>query len=367
MRRRSIIQASYPNYVVVTTNVDVDNFPVYINNIKYSRKCLSNSPTKIYIKSKDPILSANKFIDGLNNNYSKTTLTKIDLSNLDLSSCTSLDRAFCMNDTLETIDFGNNDISQVTRMSGTFMSCPELKTVNISKCNFNTSKVIYFDRAFSYVNINNIQEIINKITLDSCINTSEMFYGSDYEILDLSKWDFSNVTRMSGMFEHCTKLKAIPTLKNTKNVTNINYMFQDCISLPESAFTNGLPFDTSSVTQAMNCIEGSQIQEINLQSNTLINLTSANILWNCPNLTTIKLPKIGHTDSTVSWNSAFSGCKNLTYIDLQDSPVPSGTGSSMFLSVPSGVTIKCTSAFKSWIESNRYYNKAPFGINYQII
>ena len=49
---------------------------------------------------------------------------------------------------------------------------------------------------------------------------------------DISKWNTSNVTNMSYMFNWCTSLSSLPDISkwNTSNVTNINGMFSGCKS-----------------------------------------------------------------------------------------------------------------------------------------
>ena len=59
-----------------------------------------------------------------------------------------------------------------------------------------------------------------------------MFYKcSSLIILDLSSFDTKNVTNMSYMFCDCTSLNNLSSISkwNTKNVTDMSFMFSDCI------------------------------------------------------------------------------------------------------------------------------------------
>ena len=54
-----------------------------------------------------------------------------------------------------------------------------------------------------------------------------------FELPDISKWDTSNVTNMSFMFSDCIFLTHLPDISkwNTSNITNMESIFQRCISL----------------------------------------------------------------------------------------------------------------------------------------
>ena len=54
-----------------------------------------------------------------------------------------------------------------------------------------------------------------------------------YELPDLSKWETKNVTDMSFLFYDCISLQIFPDISKweTKNVTEMKYMFFRCISI----------------------------------------------------------------------------------------------------------------------------------------
>ena len=107
-----------------------------------------------------------------------------------------------------------------------------------------------FDECQKYSNINKIQQkssthstlksvynLLGKIpSKKNNINAfTEMFYGCILlkSLPDLSKWDTSKVTDMSGMFIYCHSLTSFPGISNwdTSNVTNMSGMFGHCLSL----------------------------------------------------------------------------------------------------------------------------------------
>ena len=57
--------------------------------------------------------------------------------------------------------------------------------------------------------------------------------SSGLKTIDLSKFDTSNVTNMSGMFQNCSKLKIVYVsgLWDTSKVTSSFDMFMNCTSL----------------------------------------------------------------------------------------------------------------------------------------
>ena len=78
--------------------------------------------------------------------------------------------------------------------------------------------------------LNIILKGINNIT-----NMSYMFYEclSLSSLPDISKWDTNNVTDMSSMFYGCSSLSSLPDISkwNTNNITDMSCMFYKCSSL----------------------------------------------------------------------------------------------------------------------------------------
>ena len=78
-------------------------------------------------------------------------------------------------------------------------------------------------------------------------NMDYMFQNcSQLTQLDLSKWDIKNVTNMEAMFYNCSKLTQLDVGNlDTSQVTNMDYMFCNCSQLTQLDLSN---FDTSKVT-----------------------------------------------------------------------------------------------------------------------
>ena len=105
---------------------------------------------------------------------------------------------------LETLDLTYLDTSKVTNMERMFQGCSNLTSIDLS--NFNTSKVI------------NMAGMFNKC--------------SNLKSLDLSNFDTSNVTTMAGMFQLCSSLTELDLSNfDTSKVTDMAYMINSCYKL----------------------------------------------------------------------------------------------------------------------------------------
>lgn len=103
----------------------------------------------------------------------------------------------------------------------------------------------------------NLVEIIGANTTN-ITNMKEMFNGCGYYLTSVPLFDTRNVTDMESMFEHCFKLLSVATfdtpnvttmermfyesydlryvpLLDTSKVTNMNYMFYNCVNVKSGA------------------------------------------------------------------------------------------------------------------------------------
>ena len=97
--------------------------------------------------------------------------------------------------------------------------------------NLDTKNMTSFSNMFK--NIRNIKSLNLKGFAKSNIKVlSNMFYDSNFESIDMSEWDTSNVISVSGMFYSCKKLKSIDISKlKFGKLKQINGMFYYCNSL----------------------------------------------------------------------------------------------------------------------------------------
>ena len=120
--------------------------------------------------------------------------------------------------------------------------------------------------------------------------------------LDTGDFLTSQVTDMSNMFSGCYELSNVDvTCFNTANVTTMAAMFMDCRSLTEIDVTG---FETKNVSTMANMFRGcSSLSEVNLKNMNIANLTNTYAMfYDCEALTTI----YSNTDwSTGNINSSY--------------------------------------------------------------
>jgi surface protein len=192
----------------------------------------------------------------------------------------------------------------------------------------------------------------NKITIyfDSPIKSLESFFDINYDpnvekiiSIDLTHFDFSEITDMNNMFVDCSSLESIifPDINtskiynmkrlffgcsrllsvnlfalNTDEVTDISYMFYDCSSLQFLNFSN---FNTSKVTKMNNIFYRCNSLEIvdlsPCETPLLTNLEK--MFYKCKNLKEINLANFT-TSSVISMDEMFYDCISLTFLDISN-------------------------------------------------
>ena len=155
---------------------------------------------------------------------------QINISKLNTSKVTSMERMFDNVSSLNSIALGNLDTSKVTNMSRMFSSCSSLTSLDVSS--FNTSNVTDMSYMFSYCSKLTSLDVSNFNT-SKVTNMSRMFSScSSLTSLDVSSFNTSNVTDMSYMFSNCSALTSLDLSNfNTSKVTTMNYLFNGCLNL----------------------------------------------------------------------------------------------------------------------------------------
>ena len=79
---------------------------------------------------------------------------------------------------------------------------------------------------FNDIDVSNIDSFRDKLDLG-------IFNDMNFKYIDVSDWDVSNVTDMSGMFFMCKELKSVGDISkwNVSKVTDMNSMFDGCNEL----------------------------------------------------------------------------------------------------------------------------------------
>lgn len=202
----------------------------YIKNISFVDTKAPNGAT-LYDVSQDQDMSVVAWFDG-NNAYVSTQKTgqKAILNEDCKGMFSTFESEYGYYFAINTVDLTNADFSQVRTMQGMFAYSEDL--IGLAASPINT--VTFPDD----INTSNVT------------NVSNLFYSpqkSSLKNLDLSGWDTSNISDMSGMLKNCTNLVSLDvTGWDTRAVTNMNSLFYNCGSLTD--VTNLDKFDTTNVT-----------------------------------------------------------------------------------------------------------------------
>lgn len=208
-----------------------------------------------------------------------SSLTNVDMSNLDTSNVTDMSYMFYKCISLTSINLSDLDTSNVINMSSVFSGCSGLTSINLS--GLDTSKVTDMSNIFykcsSLTSIN-----LSNFNTSNVINMSSMFGCSGLTNLDLSNFDTSNVKFMNSMFNGCSSLTSLDLSNfSTSNLTNMYRMFYECSSLTSLDLSN---FDT--------------FQVINMDS----------IFYGCTSLNTIYVTQNKWFTSQADTTNMFKNC-----------------------------------------------------------
>ena len=160
--------------------------------------------------------------------------------------------------------------------------------------------------------LNNVT-IIFEGSVETCRN---MFYNSkNIAEIDLSNFDSSNITDISGMFYGCSKLKSIKLNNlNTSLVTTMSYIFCGCESLNSIDISK---LDTSNVIYMISmfkdCISLISIDLSNFETPSLKYMSS--MFQGCTSLKYLNISNF-NTKNVETMENLFYKCNSLTSISI---------------------------------------------------
>ena len=173
-----------------------------------------------------------------------SNLATINLSNFDTSKVIDMGFMFYDMSSLTTINLSNFDTSKVTNMGSMFYNMSKLTTFNLS--NFNTSQVTNMDYMFAGMsNLTNLQ--LSELFDTSNVRSMRYMFHKDSKLtsLDLSSFNTKNVTNMDSMFSYLSNITDLNLYTfNTQRVTNMNGMFYNLEKVKTLDLST---FDTSRV------------------------------------------------------------------------------------------------------------------------
>ena len=174
-------------------------------------------------------------------------------------------------------------------------------------------------------NITSMPTADNNAKFDFSVSKSSGNPLSYLTKIDLSGWDTSNVTDMSGMFKDCSSLTNLDVSGfDTSKVTGMSSMFQNCHSLTSLDVSS---FDTSKVNSyysfasmfygcsSLKTLDLSNFDFSNTHASSYVGLYG--MLYGCGSLETITFPStVTFNNSGISMEQMFQYCSSLTTLDL---------------------------------------------------
>jgi surface protein len=308
-------------------------------------------------------------------------LTKVDTSNLNVSSTTIMNDMFNGCSALAELDVSDWDVSNVTVMNHMFASCG-IKELDVSNWNvekvtkmqymFNSSSVTKLDcSSWNVGNVTNMQQMFQKSSVTSLdlsnwdvsnvrsvnnpYESMYLMFGACYNLafLDVSGWDFGDdntdkVINMNQMFKECYALKYLDVSSwNVSSVTNMAAMFASCTALKSLDVSN---WNVSKVTNMAYMFDGcGQLASLDVSKWEVVGVTGIDHMFsNCLSLKTLDLS--GWDVSKVTdMTDMFFNAKALETLDLSGWDVSNVTKMNQMFYVASNLT---TIYVSEWDASN---------------
>ena len=177
-------------------------------------------------------------------------ITKIDFTDFDLSSFTSLNGMFEGCSSLISLNLKNFNTGNVKIMQNMFKDCSLLKALDLST--FDTSQVT--DMKFMFLGCLSLASLNLSNFNTSSVETMDIIFYNCLSLtsLDISSFDISKITTLKEMFYNCKSLTYL-NLSNFINykIVKIASMFEGCINLE---YINLEHFDENKLSNESNKI-----------------------------------------------------------------------------------------------------------------
>ena len=147
--------------------------------------------------------------------YSCSSLTSLDVTHFNTAKVTNMIYMFYNCSSLTSLDVTHFNTANVKVMSYMFSSCSSLTSLDVR--NFNTANVMNMNGMFSY-SVALTSLYLTNFNTEKVTNMEDMFSGCQAltTIYASSKFVTTQVTKSSGMFNKCEKLKGEEEWKNDK-------------------------------------------------------------------------------------------------------------------------------------------------------
>ena len=162
--------------------------------------------------------------------YSCSALTSLDVTKFNTENVANMSYMFYSCSSLKSLDVTHFNTANVKNMTSMFSGCSSLTSLDVT--HFNTANVTNMISMFSVCSKLTSLNVTNFNTAN-VKSMSHMFNScSALTSLDITNFNTENVTNMSYMFNSCSSLTSLfLTNFNTEKVTNMERMFSDCQAL----------------------------------------------------------------------------------------------------------------------------------------
>ena len=162
--------------------------------------------------------------------YNCSSLTSLDVTHFNTENVTDMSYMFSDCSSLTSLDVTHFNTAKVTDMIAMFYSCSSLTSLDVT--HFNTAKVT--NMIYMFYNCSSLTSL--DVTHFNTANVKVMSYMfsscSSLTSLDVRNFNTANVMNMNGMFSYSVALTSLYlTNFNTEKVTNMEDMFSGCKAL----------------------------------------------------------------------------------------------------------------------------------------
>ena len=315
------IKSKEINKNIILFNSDINNsIDVYINKEKVNMTKINNKWSYCFSKEGKYSfeIAFNNVISNMEGFFNEcSNIISLDLSNLNISEITNLVFIFNKCYRLKEVKGINKIITdKILDLNSIFQGCQELEYLDLSNCSTRNVKSM----AFMFNGCSKLNKIIglNKLITNKVRDMKAMFCKcKELEYLDISNFDTSNVTDVSGMFSGCNKLKEIIGINNfsSNNVINMQGLFQACHNIEYLSLSN---FNTHNVTDMSfmfnECYKLKEIKDINKFNTSKVRDMKA-MFRKCKELENLDLSNF-NTSNVTNMEFMFYECDKLKYLNL---------------------------------------------------
>ena len=162
--------------------------------------------------------------------YNCSKLTSLDVTHFNTVKVTDMHDMFFSCSSLTSLDVTHFNTANVTDMYGMFSRCLSLASLDVT--HFNTANVTKMSYMFSSCSSLISLDVTHFNTANVTLMNGMFSSCSSLTSLDVTHFNTEKVTNMSSMFSSCSSLTSLYlTNFNTEKVTNMGNMFSNCAAL----------------------------------------------------------------------------------------------------------------------------------------